>query len=139
MICSPTFDCECVRLSQPVLISIFSRMMGSLLLSMAYGIDPKTVEHPYIHMAETTIGVAATAGAPGAFLVDVFPWRKSFIPSSSRCSLGFSVKYVPDWVPGAGFQKKAKYWRKIVDDCAEEPYNYIKELVVRSFLVLIQL
>jgi hypothetical protein len=56
------------------------RMMGSLLLSITYGVDPKTVEHPYILLAETTIGVAATAGTPGAFLVDVFPMRKQISP-----------------------------------------------------------
>lgn len=50
-------------------------MMGTLLLSIAYGVDPKTVDHPYILMAEGTIAVAATAGTPGTFLVDMFPWR----------------------------------------------------------------
>lgn len=50
-------------------------MMGSLLLRMTYGINPKTVDHPFIVLGEGTIHVAATAGSPGAFLVDIFPSR----------------------------------------------------------------
>lgn len=29
------------------------------------------------------------------------------------------VKYVPGWVPGAGFQNKAKYWRKCLNETAD--------------------
>lgn len=48
-------------------------MMGSLLLNITYGLAPKAADHPWIQMAETTIGVAAKAATPGAFLVDTFP------------------------------------------------------------------
>jgi hypothetical protein len=50
--------------------------MASLLLSITYGVDPKTVEHPWIIMAENTINAAATAATPGRFLVDTFPFCK---------------------------------------------------------------
>ena len=49
---------------------------------------------------------ASQATAPGAFLVDMIP----------------ILKYVPEFVPGAGFQKQARIWRKVQEDSRERPY-----------------
>lgn len=44
--------------------------------------------------------VSATGAIPGKFLVDVLPW----------------LKYVPEWVPGANFQRLAKEWKEVWRD-----------------------
>jgi hypothetical protein len=55
------------------------------------------------------------AAIPGAFLVDVIPL----------------LKYVPEWFPGAGFQKKAKAWKKFALTMVEAPFAAAKRNIVR--------
>jgi hypothetical protein len=40
------------------------------------------------------------------------------------------VKYLPEWFPGAGFQKKAKIWKKIVLDMPNVPFQFVKKQLV---------
>ena len=51
---------------------------------------------------------------PGVFLVDVLP----------------VLRYVPSWVPGAGFQRKAREWKKTVEDMTSVPYEFVKQRMV---------
>lgn len=37
-----------------------------------------------------------------------------------------SVKHVPIWFPGAGFKRKARDWKKNLEDVAEKPYAFVK-------------
>lgn len=39
-------------------------------------------------------------------------------------------------MPGAGFKRKAKEWRIAVTACAEEPFKFVKEQIVRTLLLL---
>jgi hypothetical protein len=57
-----------------------------------------------------------TAGVPGAFLVESIPL----------------LKYLPSWVPGAGFKKKAKQWRKEAIKMMEVPFAALQRDMVRS-------
>jgi len=40
------------------------------------------------------------------------------------------VKYVPEWFPGASFQKKAREWRVPVRNMLNQPYEAAKEKYV---------
>lgn len=40
------------------------------------------------------------------------------------------MRYVPAWVPGAGFKRKAQDWKKEVEDMVELPYKAAKEQIV---------
>ena len=74
----------------------------------------------------------AEAGEPGTFLVDIFPIRKlSNVYFSSAHS--FPVRHVPEWVPGAGFKKKARIWREQVVELAETPFGNIKQAMVSIY------
>ncbi|TFK41782.1 cytochrome P450 [Crucibulum laeve] len=72
------------------------RTTGGVAISLAYGIKIKRHNDPFVKLAEDAIDAVAAAGVPGAFLVDVFP----------------VLKYVPEFIPGAGFKQKAKEWRQ---------------------------
>jgi hypothetical protein len=48
----------------------------------------------------------------------------------------FSLKYVPDFFPGAGFKKAARDWRKTVSAMPEVPYNFVKKSLVCRFASL---
>jgi len=40
------------------------------------------------------------------------------------------VKYVPEWFPGATFQKKARKWRVHITGMKEKPYEAAKHIYV---------
>ena len=88
-----------------------------MALSLAYGlqIQPEQGQDPFIQLAETAVKSISAAASFGAFFVDVIP----------------SLKYIPEYIPGAGFQKKARIWRKIQEDFKEIPYSSSIEAIVR--------
>jgi len=56
--------------------------------------------------------------APGRFLVDAFP----------------VLKYIPEWMPGAGFKALAKKWRQTVIQMSDDSFAAaLKSLVVFAF------
>ena len=80
--------------------------IGSTIMSMTYGVDVKETDDPLIGLAEAATESASQAIIPGAFLVDMIP----------------ILKYIPEFVPGTGFQKQARIWRKVQEDSKERPY-----------------
>ena len=91
-------------------ISLFS----ATVMKIAYGIDVQDNDDPYISLAEEALHGLNQAATPGAFWVDLFP----------------ILKYVPSWFPGAGFQRKAAYWREVNATMVEKPFRYVKEQLV---------
>ena len=83
-------------------------------MKIAYGIDVKDSDDPYILVAEGALSGVSEAAVPGAFWVDFLP----------------ILKYIPSWFPGAGFQKKAAHWRTLVTTMIEKPFGYVKEQMV---------
>ena len=61
-----------------------------------YGVKVLPKDDSYISISEKAVRAVSVAAGPGNFLVDTFP----------------CLKYVPDWMPLAGFEQKAKEWRK---------------------------
>lgn len=97
-------------------ISIFQSMIGGIAISLAYGLKIRDADDPFIDLAQRALQTVLDAVIPGAFLVDLIPW----------------LKYVPDWMPGASFQKKAKMWRKLQEDLRELPYAEGVKIFVSS-------
>jgi len=90
-------------------------MAGETIMSIAYGLEVQADNDPYIRTAEEGVHPLVAAGVPGAFLVDALPF----------------LKYVPEWFPGAGFQKKAKAWKKLARTMIEVPFAAAKKNIVR--------
>ncbi|OCH89273.1 cytochrome P450 [Obba rivulosa] len=70
-------------------------VFGASVMSTVYGIEIEENDDPYITCAERAVEGAAEGFTPGAFWVDFLPF----------------LKYVPAWVPGAEFQRKAARWK----------------------------
>ncbi|PPQ66787.1 hypothetical protein CVT24_008696 [Panaeolus cyanescens] len=87
-------------------LDVVRETIGGIALSLAYGLQIKPSNDPYIQLAEEASASFLEAAVPGAFLVDVFP----------------IFQYIPGWVPGAKFQSKAKAWRKLQEDFHERPF-----------------
>ncbi|KAA1467206.1 CyP450 monooxygenase [Dentipellis sp. KUC8613] len=86
-------------------------MAGSVIMDIAYGLDIQSAADPYLQRADEALHIIDKAGNPGSWLVDVIP----------------SLKYVPEWMPGAGFKRKAREWRAFVDRFTAIPFEAVKD------------
>ncbi|KAG6843347.1 hypothetical protein H0H87_005586, partial [Tephrocybe sp. NHM501043] len=85
-------------------------MAGETIMAITYGLEVQAKNDPYIATAAQAVHTLTAAAVPGAFLVDVVP----------------ILKYVPYWMPFAGFQRKARRWRKLALDMINLPYAAAK-------------
>lgn len=92
------------------------RQIAATIIDVAYGIEAPGSD-PIIDIAEAAIATFSTAAVPGAFLVDTFPF----------------LKYVPEWVPGAGFQRKAREWKKLSQAMLNEPFDILMKAIVSRY------
>ncbi|KAF8884723.1 cytochrome P450 [Gymnopilus junonius] len=92
-------------------IGSLRHMAGETIMSVAYGLEVLPKNDPYIKTAEQGVHPLVAAAVPGAFLVDILP----------------ILKYVPEWMPGAGFQKKAKEWKKLARTMIDVPFAAAKK------------
>ena len=91
-------------------------LVGSITISMTYSINIHPHNDPYIKIAEEAMAAAAEFLIPGAFLVDIIP----------------ILKHVPEWFPGAKFQRKAAVMRKHAEIIRNTTFAATKELMVCS-------
>ncbi|KAF5346713.1 hypothetical protein D9756_010425 [Leucocoprinus leucothites] len=79
---------------------------GGVTLSLAYGLRIRRYDDPWIKLAEMTLHTTTQAAVVGRYLVDIIP----------------ALKYMPEWMPGAGFLKTAKEGRRIVNSFFDDLY-----------------
>lgn len=91
-------------------------MIGAITISIGYGITIQSTNDPYIEIAEEALKGIAAAASPGTFLVESFPF----------------LKYVPSFLPGAGFKRKAKVWRQWTQKMVHVPFLAAQRLIVRG-------
>ncbi|KII83024.1 hypothetical protein PLICRDRAFT_47437 [Plicaturopsis crispa FD-325 SS-3] len=86
-------------------------MAGTSIISVAYGMKVKPHDDPYIAAAELANRSLVAALSPGSFYVDYLPF----------------LRYVPEWMPGAGFKAKAREWRGHTENVLNMPYDKAKK------------
>ncbi|OCH95986.1 cytochrome P450 [Obba rivulosa] len=84
---------------------------GSIILMMSHGYKVQEEEDIIVNTVDEAVDQFSKFTAPGAFLVDVFP----------------ILKYVPSWMPGTEWKKKAVAWRAKIDEMCDLPYNFVRE------------
>ncbi len=108
-------------------------------MNVTYGIEVSDEDDRYITVAEKALDGMAKAAHPGAFLVDIFPIR-TFLHHIPRvhCLIPTSiVKHVPEFMPFAGFKRKAREWRKAVLEMRDAPYEAVKNALVRLVTIVL--
>jgi hypothetical protein len=106
-------------------------MAGAEIIEVAYGINVKPQDDPYIWIAEHALESVSATANPGSYLVDVLPIRMSHdIHRTLSALTTYLVKYLPEWFPGAHFQKEAKMWRISIMKTLHEPFNTVKDRIV---------
>lgn len=84
-------------------------MFGATMLYIVYGIKVAEKNDRYIEIAEKAMQEATGAFSQGEFWVDSVP----------------VLKYVPAWMPGAGFQRKAAQWKIHTTAIREAPWRTV--------------
>lgn len=120
-------------LTKPRLNLLCSAFAASIM-KVTYGIEVKDSSNEYVHIAEEVITGFNEAAQPGHFLVDNIEWRKcgKMRESSTRSFWHLAVKYIPAWIPGAGFQRKAKYYKHYGLQMLNKPFDAVQKALVGS-------
>jgi len=75
----------------------------------------------YITLANDVLRTFAQASVFGTYLVDYIP----------------ILKYVPSWMPGASFKRKAREWRHLSRDMLESQFKTVKQKMVSCATIFI--
>ena len=107
-------------------------MAAEIIMRLAYGIEVQPKNDPYVDIADSGIRAIEASTNAGSYLVDSFPACEChYCPLRSIDLEGWcTVKHIPEWVPGAGFQRQAKEWRVFATAMLEQPYQYFKKHLV---------
>ncbi|KAF8599313.1 cytochrome P450 [Ceratobasidium sp. AG-I] len=89
-----------------------TRTANATIMKVTYGYTVQERDDYFLLLAQRMVDMFSIVTTPGSFLVDVFPW----------------LKYIP-WAP---FKSKAKAYRKILMDSAEEPVQYTREQMIKG-------
>ncbi|KAF9466021.1 cytochrome P450 [Collybia nuda] len=84
---------------------------SAMIMDVTYGIKISETDDPYISTAEEAVNGISQAAIPGQFIVDFLP----------------ILNYVPSWMPGASFRRKAKYWKSLNVEMMERPFEHVKQ------------
>ncbi|KAF5325396.1 hypothetical protein D9619_009676 [Psilocybe cf. subviscida] len=85
--------------------------LASSILNISYGIKISGFDDPYVLNVEESIEALNATSIPGSFLVDLIP----------------ALQYVPSWLPGAEFKKKARHWTEVNRKVVELPFNHVAQ------------
>ncbi|TFY82421.1 hypothetical protein EWM64_g1591 [Hericium alpestre] len=90
-------------------------MAGEIILGIAYGIDVKPRDDPFVDTAEKTLHSIALGATEGS-IFDLLP----------------ALLHFPSWFPGVGFKKEAQKWIPYNIGMVEDPYRRAKELLAEG-------
>ncbi|KAF9259629.1 cytochrome P450 [Marasmius fiardii PR-910] len=90
---------------------------AGVALKIAYGYDTQGENDPYIKLINTAMDGLAEIGDPGALLL------ADYLPV---------LKYLPTWMPGAGFKKRAQRWAEMIEEALERPWRDLKRTIVNG-------
>ncbi|KAH8666067.1 cytochrome P450 [Ilyonectria robusta] len=91
--------------------------VGAVILKIVYGYTAEPFKNDVlVDIAGDAMDKFARAGVPGAFMVDMMPF----------------LRYLPEWIPGAGFQKTARQWGAELIDVIEKPYAFVKHQMAQG-------
>ncbi|KZT58524.1 cytochrome P450 [Calocera cornea HHB12733] len=88
-----------------------TRAVSTIAYRVAYGYDIKDVDDPMLVRANKAMQITEKIVTPGNFLVDVLPF----------------LKYLPEWVPGADFQRTAKVYQAHFAETREVPFRLVEQ------------
>ncbi|KAF4617261.1 hypothetical protein D9613_005667 [Agrocybe pediades] len=95
-----------LSMSPDNLVHEIERLASSIILAIAYGYQIKDANDAFVSLADSVMDYVSKVISPNNFLVDSIP----------------VLRYIPEWMPGAGFKKEAKICRELLNRMNREPY-----------------
>ncbi|KAG5718859.1 O-methylsterigmatocystin oxidoreductase [Termitomyces sp. T112] len=91
------------------------RYAGALTLKVVYGYEPLDHDDKFLSMAEECVDLLSNeiASGGGIWPVDIFP----------------ALQHLPTWAPGAGFKIKAAKWKAKMEECVDQPFEFVKDSI----------
>ncbi|KAG6375615.1 cytochrome P450 [Boletus reticuloceps] len=102
------FVCKLLRTPEDLVDHIRSTA-GAIIFEVTYGYTVQEEKDPFVELVEKVMAIGSLIATPGAFLVD-------FIPS---------LRYLPEWFPGASFLRDAKKYNQLLMDSVLKPHQYV--------------
>lgn len=101
---------------------------GAVILKITYGYtaEPKGKDH-LVDMAGKAMHEFSEATIAGKWPVDIMPFCKFASQLRSNRLLTWTVRYLPDWFPGAGFKQIARDMKHQLEQTTEQPYEFVKQ------------
>ncbi|GAB1524495.1 hypothetical protein RhiTH_007649 [Rhizoctonia solani] len=87
--------------------------MTSSIFQLAYGYTAKEKPDPYFDAAHESDHNAARAAMITTFYVNIFPF----------------LNYIPEWIPGTGWKRTIRAWRKQKDYALDAPFRWTQDQV----------
>ncbi|KAG9095311.1 hypothetical protein FRC06_009940 [Ceratobasidium sp. 370] len=84
-------------------------MAGSIATRIAYGHSAKDSNDEFIRSAEEFMTAIGEATVPGRWLVETIPL----------------LRFVPSWMPGAGFKRQAEAWGRMTAKHRQRPFDAV--------------
>lgn len=93
-------------------LKITRRYAGGLILLVVYGYEAVSDNDEFLKQGEDSVDLLANevASGGGIWPVDVFPF----------------LQYLPNFLPGMSFKRKAMKWRVQLEAFVDKPYEYVK-------------
>ncbi|KAJ7806150.1 cytochrome P450 [Mycena olivaceomarginata] len=92
------------------------RLAASVILMISHGYEVKGLDDPLVHLAERVMGYVTKVITPNTYLVDSLPF----------------LRYIPEWFPGANFQREARDCRNVLNRLMHEPYEIVQQQMERG-------
>ncbi|KIY66959.1 cytochrome P450 [Cylindrobasidium torrendii FP15055 ss-10] len=86
---------------------------GAIVLRISHGYEIEEENDPLIRLADEAMEHFSACSTAGAFLVDVIP----------------ALKYIPEWMPGAGFKRMAREYAHTLSQMVDQPFQFVKQQV----------
>ncbi|KAF7346398.1 O-methylsterigmatocystin oxidoreductase [Mycena sanguinolenta] len=87
------------------------RLAGAVIMATLYGYEVQSNDDHFIAISEKAMQKLSDSVFPGAAAVNTFP----------------ILRYLPSWMPGAGFQQFAAESRKLTKEMREVPFEFVKQ------------
>ncbi|KAF7346363.1 Cytochrome p450 [Mycena sanguinolenta] len=85
-------------------------LAGAVIMATLYGYEVQPDNDRFVALAEKVVQMASQADFTGAVAVNTFP----------------ILRYLPSWMPGAGFQRLAAESRRLTKEMREMPFDFVK-------------
>ncbi|KAF7357540.1 O-methylsterigmatocystin oxidoreductase [Mycena sanguinolenta] len=84
---------------------------AAIIMATLYGYQVQSANDYFVALSESAVKKVSESTFPGAMAVNTFP----------------ILRYLPSWMPGAGFQRYAAETRQLTKEMQEAPVDFVKQ------------